>query len=125
VKSTPGETIAIGHPQVPRLETPRLWLRPWSTGDVQEYARIVPDPEVMRYMGSGLCYAAKRAAASVVASVSDVESWWRIRRLARHWQRCTFGEWAVEEKATGQLIGQIGLTHHPNWIADPAKVEVL
>jgi len=124
VNSTQGNTIDREPPQVPRLETSRLWLRPWSADDVEEYARIVGDPEVMRYMGSGLRYKAKRAVASLIALVSDMESRLKIRRLIRHWQRCAFGEWAVEEKTTGRLIGQIGLTHHPDWIADPAKVEV-
>ena len=111
-------------PQVPRIETPRLWLRPWSTGDVREYAHLVGDPEVMRYMGCGLRYRVKRSVASLVALVSDVEFRRGIRKLVRHWQMFAFGEWAVEEKATGKLIGQIGLTHHPDWMADPAKVEV-
>jgi RimJ/RimL family protein N-acetyltransferase len=84
----------------------------------------VRDPEVMRYMGCGLRYTAKRAITSLIALVSDVEPRWKIRHLARHWQRHGFGEWAVEEKATGQLIGQIGLTLHLDWSADPAKVEI-
>ncbi len=122
--STRNDAIDLEPPQVPRLETHRLWLRPWGLGDVDEYASVVSDPEVMRYMGSGLRYRAKRAIAALVASVSDVESRWRIRRLVRHWQNFGLGEWAVEEKATGALIGQIGLTQHPDWIADPAKVEI-
>lgn len=124
VNSTRGGTIDLESPQVPRIETRRLWLRPWSAGDIEEYARIVRDPAVMRYMGCGLRYGTKRAVASLVALVSDVESRLSIWRLVRHWQRCGFGEWAVEEKATGALIGQIRLTHHPDWIADPANVEI-
>lgn len=109
---------------VPQLETPRLRLRAWGEHDVPEYACILRDPEVMRYLGSGLRYALKRKAASLVASVSDVEARRGIRKLAAHWSRCGFGEWAVEDKASGELIGQIGLHHHPDWVADPAKVEV-
>lgn len=109
---------------MPRLETARLRLRPWSKGDVPEYARILRDPEVMRYLGSGFRYRVKRGAASAVASVSDLEARRAIRKLTTHWSRCGFGEWAVEEKATGQLIGQVGLHHHPDWVADTADVEV-
>jgi len=109
---------------VPRLETARTWLRPWSVCDTKDYARILRDPQVTRYLGCGLKYSAKRALASVIAMVSDVEARWGIHKLMRHWQRWGFGEWAVEEKASGELIGRIGLTHHPTWIADNAKVEI-
>lgn len=110
--------------QVPQLESARLRLRPWREADVNAYARIVGDPEVMRYLGSGLRFRTKRAAASVVALVSDVEARRAIAALQRHWARCGFGEWAVEEKASGELIGKIGLVHHPDWPAGPAKIEI-
>lgn len=109
---------------VPALETSRLRLRRWSSGDVQDYARMIRDPEVMRYLGCGWKYKIKRTAASFIASMSDVEARLTIRRLARHWRDAGFGEWAVEEKASGALIGQIGLTYHPDWAADPAKIEI-
>lgn len=119
-----GAPNMCGSPPVPRLETARLWLRPWSPGDIRAYADILRHPDVMRYMGSGLRYTVKRAVAAVLACGTDIEFRWRMRRLVRHWRQWGFGEWAVEEKATGLLIGQIGLTHHPDWIADPAKIEI-
>jgi RimJ/RimL family protein N-acetyltransferase len=108
----------------PRLETERLVLREWRADDVGAYARIVGDPEVMRHLGSGPAFRLKRAGARLVGWVSDVEARHGMRRLVDHWQRNGFGEWALEEKATGALIGQIGLTHHPDWVADEANVEI-
>jgi RimJ/RimL family protein N-acetyltransferase len=109
---------------VPRLETPRLLLRAWSGDDVEDYARIIGDPEVMRHLGEGRRYRVKRVAASVVSRISDIEARREVVRLIRHWRACGFGEWAVEEKATGSLIGKVGLIHHPDWVADPVNVEV-
>lgn len=114
----------LEHVHIPRIETSLLQLRPWYASDIEEFARISYDPEVMRYLGCGLKYRIKTMCGSHVARVSNVESRLAIRRLLRHWQKCGFGEWAVEEKATGQLIGWIGLSHHPDWLEDPAKIEV-
>ncbi len=124
MKLTPRTMISPEPVTIPRIETDRLWLRPWDGSDTTDYARIVQDPEVMRYMGCGLRFRAKRAASFVLALISEFESRRAIRQFTRHWQECAFGEWAVEEKASGKLIGQIGLRHHPDWIADTAKVEI-
>jgi RimJ/RimL family protein N-acetyltransferase len=110
--------------QIPRLETPRLVLRAWEEADVTPYQRIVRDAEVMRYMGSGPVWSAKRAAAALLARVSDVEGRRSVRHLAEHWGRHGFGEWAVEERASGELIGRIGLRHHADWVAGGVKVEI-
>jgi RimJ/RimL family protein N-acetyltransferase len=109
---------------VPRLETPRLVLRAWTEADVAPYQRMVRDAEVMRYMGSGPVWSAKRATAGLVARVSDVEGRRSVRHLAEHWEDHGFGEWAVEERASGELIGRIGLRHHADWVADRVKVEI-
>lgn len=114
----------VAPPLAPQLESARLRLRPWRQTDVEALATIVADPEVMRQLGSGLRYKVKRAAATLVARVSHVEARMAIAALERHWARCGFGEWAVEDKATGELIGKIGLMHHPDWPAGPAKVEI-
>ena len=109
---------------VPTLETARLRLRPWRDDDVALYRGIARDDEVMRYIGSGLRYRAKRVAAGVVGRVSDVESRRAVAARRRHWEVCGFGEWAVEERDSGLFVGQVGLVHHTNWHADPANVEV-
>lgn len=110
--------------QVPALETERLLLRPWRDADVRAYARIIRDPEVLRYWGSGVRYRVKRAAAALVAAVSDIEASRALAALNRHWQRHGFGMWAVEEKDSGALIGSVGLTALHDWSADQANVEV-
>jgi RimJ/RimL family protein N-acetyltransferase len=109
---------------VPSLETPRLWLRPWHAADAGPYARIIGDPEVMRHVGAGLRYHARRRCAALVPLLAEVEARRAIRSLGDHWETHGFGEWAVEEKASGALVGQIGLVHLPDWTADSTDVEV-
>ena len=110
--------------EVPRLCTARLVLRGWREDDVPAYQRIVGDREVMRYMGSGLRWSAKRAAAGLIARGSDLEGRRSVRHLAGHWQRNGFGEWAVEERSTGELVGRLGLVYHADWVADESRVEL-
>lgn len=109
---------------VPTIETARLRLRPWRAEDVWAYREIARDDEVMRYVGSGLRYWLKRTAARGVGLVSNVECRRAVAARRRHWEKCGFGEWAVEEKEGGRFVGQVGLVHHPNWHADRARVEV-
>jgi ribosomal-protein-alanine N-acetyltransferase len=111
-------------PTVPTVATDRLWLRPWRRADAPEYARILHHPEVARHLGSGIRYRVKRAVASLVAAVSDVEARREIGTMTRHWQQHRFGLWAVEEKASGRLIGSVGLTVLDDWSADPSNVEL-
>jgi RimJ/RimL family protein N-acetyltransferase len=109
---------------VPRLETDRLLLRSWSDDDTAAYARIVGDAEVMRYMGSGLRYRIMRAAVTRIGLLARIEARRRIVHLVDHWRRWGYGEWAIEEKRGGAMVGQVGLVHHADWSADEANVEV-
>ena len=88
------------------------------------YARIIRDPEVMRHLGSGVRYRVKRTMASALAAVSDIEARRELRTMTRHWQRHGFGLWAVEEKASGALLGSVGLTVLDDWSQDPSSIEL-
>lgn len=77
------------------LETRRLLLREMTREDCPALCAILQDPQVM--------YAYEHA-------FSDEEvRQWLDRQLARY-ARYGFGLWAVIERASGQLIGQCGLT---------------
>jgi RimJ/RimL family protein N-acetyltransferase len=108
----------------PTIETERLRLRAWSEDDVDAYAAIIRDREILRYLGSGSRYRLKRAGARMIAPFSNVEARRAIQKLDAHWAHFRFGEWAAEERATGRLVGKVGLHHHADWVDDPTKIEV-
>ena len=83
------------------LETERLILRMWREDDFEQYARICADPEVMRYLG-GKPY-------------SRLEAWRQMAYLIGHWQLRGYGHWAVEEKASGRLMGRMGFLNPEGW----------
>ena len=83
------------------LETERLTLRMWRKDDFEEYARICADPEVMRYIG-GHPY-------------SRLEAWRNMAYMVGHWHLLGYGHWAVEEKASGHLIGRMGFLNPEGW----------
>ena len=84
------------------LETKRLLLRSWREGDLDAYFGMVSDPEVMRFIGDGSTY-------------DRVGAWRSMAYLLGHWQLRGFGLWAVEEKATGRLVGRVGLNQPEGW----------
>ena len=91
------------------LETARLRLRRWREDDLDAYARICADPEVMRYMGGPL---------------TRDETERRIEKIVRGWEERGFGLWAVEEKTSGAFIGRVGLLYHEDWTEGEHKTEV-
>lgn len=84
------------------LETERLLLRPFRSGDIESYAAMCADPEVMRYVGER-------------GVLSREEAWRQMALLAGHWQLRGFGMWAVEERRTGAFIGRVGLHYPEGW----------
>jgi RimJ/RimL family protein N-acetyltransferase len=86
------------------LETRRLLLRPFQERDLDAYARICADPEVMRYIGTG-------------ASLTRDDAWRSMALILGHWQLRGYGMWAAQEKETGALVGRIGFYNPEGWPA--------
>lgn len=82
----------------PRVETRRLVLRRWTEDDLDAFAAMNADPDVMRHYPSTLT----RAASDHV-----------VERLERHFDQHGFGIWAVEHRSRRTLIGFTGLQHVP------------
>lgn len=84
------------------LETARLLLRPFRDGDIDAYAAMCADPDVMRYVGDR-------------GVLSREDAWRQMAMLVGHWQLRGLGMWAVEERTTGLLIGRVGLHFPEGW----------
>lgn len=79
---------------VPVLETERLRLRAHRADDHAGCTAIWSNPDVVRHIG-GRAFTAE-------------EVWKRLLQYAGLWSLLGYGYWAVEEKATGRYLGDIG-----------------
>jgi RimJ/RimL family protein N-acetyltransferase len=84
--------------EVPILETERLRLRGHRLADFADCAAMWSDPIVTRHIGG--------------KPFSREEVWARMLRYVGHWAWLGFGYWAVEEKATGELVGELGFADY-------------
>ena len=80
------------------LETDRLYIRPFAAPDIRAYARIVADPEVMRYIGDGRTHSCREARAYVEGCMAKQAE-------------LGFSRYAVALKDSGRLIGFCGYAH--------------
>ena len=87
---------------VPEIETERLRLRAFRNEDLDAYAAMCADPEVMRYLGTG-------------ATLSRADTWRSMAGFLGHWALRGHGMWALEEKATGTLVGRAGFLEPEGW----------
>ncbi len=82
------------------LETERLFLRRFAEQDLDAFAGIVADEDVMRFMDGPR----DRATA-----------WSDMTRILGHWVLRGYGMWALQEKHSGALIGRVGLWNPEGW----------
>jgi RimJ/RimL family protein N-acetyltransferase len=78
----------------PVIETERLRLRAHRPGDFTACSAIWSDPEVVRHIGG--------------KPSTGEEAWRRLLTYAGLWSLLGFGYWAIEARASGQYIGDIG-----------------
>jgi ribosomal-protein-alanine N-acetyltransferase len=76
------------------LATERLLLRRWRSSDEGPFAALNGDEEVMEHFPNILTRA---------------ESDWMLADLEARFERQGYGLWAVEVRATGEMIGFVGL----------------
>lgn len=85
--------------------TERLKLRPFTLGDLDAYAAMCADEEVMRYIGSG-------------GPIDRDAAWRHLALFLGHWALLGHGMWAIEsrEPATrGRLLGRAGFLEPAGW----------
>jgi RimJ/RimL family protein N-acetyltransferase len=85
------------------LETARLRLRVFRESDFPVYEQWAARMEIMRYLGG--------------KTFDRIQAWRHMAYLIGHWEMRGYGYYAVEEKATGELVGRVGFTDHPGWPA--------
>ena len=78
------------------LETDRLLLRMLRESDLDAYAEMCGDPEVMRYIGDGQPLARPMA-------------WRKMAMMLGHWSLRGYGLWAATERSSGDLVGHLSV----------------
>ncbi|MGA7989231.1 MAG: GNAT family N-acetyltransferase [Candidatus Dormiibacterota bacterium] len=78
------------------VETERLLLRQFRDADFEAYFGLFADAEVRRFIGGG-----------VMPTRED--AWRHMAMLAGVWALRGYGQWAVEVRASGNLIGRCGV----------------
>ena len=81
------------------LESERLRLRAWREDDLAFLERLYAS-DTSGYVGGPMTVA---------------DTWRRIALFIGHWMLRGFGNWVLEEKATGRAVGYAGLWQPHGW----------
>jgi RimJ/RimL family protein N-acetyltransferase len=79
---------------IPTIETERLILRPHRITDFDAYVDMWADPDVVRFIGG--------------KPFEREATWSRLLKTAGVWSLLGFGFFAIEEKVTGNFVGEAG-----------------
>jgi RimJ/RimL family protein N-acetyltransferase len=88
---------------IPTLRTERLILRGQQPGDTEPFVRALADDDFARFItfeGRGL---------------SRAEAMRMILYIAGSWAVMGYGQWIVEERATGATVGRVGPWAPEGW----------
>lgn len=88
---------------VPQIETARLRLREIRADDLDRWAAVCADPEVVRHLGGTI--------------FSREDTWRRLLATAGSWSMLGYGYWAVERREGGGMIGHAGFSDFKREIA--------
>ena len=87
---------------IPELRTERLLLRAFASADLDAYAALCADAEVMRFIGTG-------------GTLDRDMAWRHMASFLGQWPLRGYGVWAIERLSDGALIGRTGFLHPAGW----------
>ena len=80
---------------VPVIDTPRLRLRGHCRDDLPRCLAMWSDPDVTRFIG--------------VDPANEQRTWARLLGYVGHWALMGFGYWVIEQRDSGEFVGEVGL----------------
>jgi len=86
--------------KIPRLVTPNLLLREYRQSDFADFAAFY-QTERSRFIGGPM---------------TAEQAWRGLAAHLGHWALRGYGFWAVEDRATGQFCGHVGLWFPEGWM---------
>ena len=87
---------------IPTVVTARLRLRAFRAGDLEAYAAMQANPEVMRYLITG-------------RTATRAEVWRTMATFLGAWPLRGYGMWAVEKIDGGAFVGSVGVFEPLDW----------
>jgi RimJ/RimL family protein N-acetyltransferase len=90
---------------IERIETHRLILREHTLGDFDALHAMWSEPAVYRHI--------------IGRPSTREEAWSRLLRYSGHWRLLGYGYWAVEERVTGDFVGEMGFADYHRDIDPP------
>ena len=84
-----------------KIETERLILRNFKEDDWLDLHKLYADSECTRY--------------TIQRTLTEGESWRTMAAMIGHWHIRGYGPYAVEYKATGKVMGPVGLWYPKDW----------
>lgn len=90
--------------EIPSFQTVHLKMRGHAVSDFDHVRNLWGDPRVTHFIG---------------APQTPEESWSRLLRYAGHWGLMAYGYWVVEEKASGDFVGEVGLANFRRTLIPP------
>lgn len=88
--------------EIPTLTTDRLRLRAFRAADLDAYAAMQANPEVMRYLLTG-------------RTATPVDVWRTMATSLGQWALRSYGMWACEKVEGGAFIGSVGVFQPLDW----------
>jgi len=90
------------HLAIPTIETERLSLRPFREDDVGTLFGLLQEPDVVRFVAD--------------RRVPTLQETWRaVAGWIGHWAMRGYGQWAIEERGSGRMIGRAGIINPAEW----------
>lgn len=86
--------------KAPRLDTQRLILRGPERGDLPAFTRFMTSAPALRAQGE---------------TVTAEQAWFGFLAGIGHWHWHGFGFFVLQDRASGQPVGRVGLIRHSNW----------
>ena len=88
--------------EIPTLTTDRLRLRGFQASDLDAYAAMQANPEVMRYLVTG-------------RTATRAEVWRTMATFLGSWALRGYGMWACEKIGAGTFVGSVGIFQPLDW----------
>jgi len=88
--------------EIPTLTTERLRLRAFQANDLDAYAEMQANPEVMRYLVAG-------------RTSTRAEVWRTMATALGGWALRGYGMWCCEKIADQAFVGSVGIFQPLDW----------